>query len=184
MSLDVLNAVALGIVYLLEGNATQTIFDNTTDPSNNSFTITPGTVYEDRMVSPDSLAYILQYRGFNSTMHDIASQLTYLTFAASEISISGSMGTVESLVHVRWRWLTLPIAVVCLGVAFLVATIIATRRHRDLPVWKSSIVPFFFEDVDGARTARVGRTGVPDTGVINPSIRTLSILEDRAKGIR
>src|SRR2546423_15574696 len=42
-----------------------------------------------------------------------------LTFAASEVSISGSMGTVESLVHVRWRWLTLLIAVVRLGAAFL-----------------------------------------------------------------
>jgi hypothetical protein len=184
ISLEVLYAIASGIFYLLQGNATRIILDNTTHPSTNSFTITPGTTYGNRDVSPDSLAYVLQYRGFESTMHDIASQLTYLTFAASDISISGSMGIVESLVHVRWRWLALPIAVVCLGVAFLVATIIATRRHRDLPVWKSSIVPFFFEDVDGARTTRVGRTGVPDTGVTNPSMRTLSMLEDRAKGIR
>jgi len=183
ISLDVLNAVSLGLVTLLQGNATQIIFDNNTDSSGTSFSITAGTIYLNRGVNPESLAYVLQYRGFESTMHDIASQLTYLTHNASEFSVSGSVGVVESFVSVRWGWLALPIGVVCLGVAFLLATIITTWRHPDLPVWKSSIIPFLFNDLNPGNSPLQGLVSSEASGS-DPALRRLSTLEDCAKQIR
>ena len=45
-----------------------------------------------------------------------------------------------------WRWLTLPIALEALSIAFLAWTIIETRRKK-IPVWKDSMLATLFHGV-------------------------------------
>ena len=53
----------------------------------------------------------------------------------------------ETYVHVRWAWLSFPITVAGLALAFLVGTIIETA-HRDILVWKSSTLALLFHGQD------------------------------------
>ena len=63
---------------------------------------------------------------------------------------SPSYGTAwkgETYVSVRWAWLSFPISVAGLALAFLVSTIIETA-HRDILVWKSSNLALLFHGQD------------------------------------
>ena len=53
----------------------------------------------------------------------------------------------ETYVHVRWAWLSFPIAVIALALAFLVGSIIETA-NRDILVWKSSNLALLFHGQD------------------------------------
>ena len=53
----------------------------------------------------------------------------------------------ETYVHVRWAWLSFPIAVIALALAFLVGSIIETA-YRDILVWKSSNLALLFHGQD------------------------------------
>lgn len=53
----------------------------------------------------------------------------------------------ETYVHVRWAWLSFPIALIVLALAFLVGSIIETA-HRDILVWKSSNLALLFHGQD------------------------------------
>ena len=57
--------------------------------------------------------------------------------------ITGQAYNRKQFIVVRWEWLTFPIALLILSLAFLVATIMKTSRseHGDLGVWKTSAMP-------------------------------------------
>ena len=53
----------------------------------------------------------------------------------------------ETYVHVRWAWLSFPIAVIALALAFLVGSIFETA-YRKILVWKSSNLALLFHGQD------------------------------------
>ncbi|KAH6632988.1 hypothetical protein C7974DRAFT_163116 [Boeremia exigua] len=57
--------------------------------------------------------------------------------------ITGQAYNKKQFVVVRWEWLTFPLALLVLSLAFLVATIVKTSRgdHEELGIWKTSAMP-------------------------------------------
>ncbi|OAP64512.1 hypothetical protein AYL99_00484 [Fonsecaea erecta] len=53
--------------------------------------------------------------------------------------LSGTVWVEKDSVHVRWTWLTLPIALNVAGILYLALSVFYTRRHH-LTLWKSSIL--------------------------------------------
>lgn len=85
------------------------------------------------------------YADINSVFESLAFALT--TYARSKVchsAINGIAWTNQSFVHVRWPWMSLPIALVLLAVVFLIITVIHTR---DQYIWKSSPLALLFSDV-------------------------------------
>ncbi|KAF7515906.1 hypothetical protein PCG10_002689 [Penicillium crustosum] len=85
------------------------------------------------------------YADINSLFKSLASSLT--THARSKVcdgTIDGVAWTNQSFVHVRWPWMSLPIALVVLTIVFLIVTVIRTRHQY---IWKSSPLALLFSDV-------------------------------------
>lgn len=57
--------------------------------------------------------------------------------------ITGEALAAETYVQVKWLWLAFPLAMLCLCLAFLVATIIKTSKGRNdgYGAWKTSTMP-------------------------------------------
>jgi len=58
------------------------------------------------------------------------------------------------LVHIRWQWITLPIALLLFALAFLLATVWrSTKDAEQIGIWKTSALAILFnglgEDVQG-----------------------------------
>ena len=79
--------------------------------------------------------------------------------------ITGRLGTVRTVLNVRWEWITLPVFCVLVSMGFFAYTIFENRRGR-LPVWKGSALAGLFhgledkvrrgvEEVEGAHAMNV-----------------------------
>jgi hypothetical protein len=86
--------------------------------------------------------------GLEAMMANLAASLTQLGLQdPSTNEITGNLGRVETVVHVRWPWLALPGTLV-IGVAlFLLATVFA-NRHAKAPIWKSSTNALLYHGLD------------------------------------
>jgi multisubunit Na+/H+ antiporter MnhB subunit len=86
--------------------------------------------------------------GLETMMANLAASLTQLGLQnPSTNDITGNLGRVETVVHVRWPWLALPGTLV-VGVALLLlATILSNRRAR-APIWKSSANALLYHGLD------------------------------------
>ncbi|KAJ9613578.1 hypothetical protein H2200_003520 [Cladophialophora chaetospira] len=94
----------------------------------------------------------IQNLGFETVMSNIAAALTAMGIKdPSANDVTGSLGTVETVVHVRWEWLALPAFLVIGATLFLVLTIIVSSRSTT-PIWKSSVNALLYhgleEDLD------------------------------------
>jgi len=78
-------------------------------------------------------------------MERIAHALTNAVRSDSDSNelIVGSASSPETYVVVHWGWLTFPLLLLCLSIAFLVATMIKTSQHTydDIGNWKTSAMP-------------------------------------------
>jgi len=63
--------------------------------------------------------------------------------SASGEPVSGKAFHAETYVAVHWGWLAFPIAMLCLSITFLVATMVKTSQseNQDIAVWKTSAMP-------------------------------------------
>ena len=65
----------------------------------------------------------------------------------SRSRVNGTALGMETYVHVRWAWLTLPVICVISASFFLLSVILETRKHGAL-VWKSSVPAYLFHGLD------------------------------------
>ncbi|EXJ92765.1 hypothetical protein A1O3_01317 [Capronia epimyces CBS 606.96] len=72
----------------------------------------------------------------NSIVSDVVQQY-------GNLSVAGHNTTTKSFVVVRWPWITLPLAIVLLGMLTLGITIWETH-HLGGPSWKSSLLPLIY----------------------------------------
>ena len=83
------------------------------------------------------------------TFDDIATAMTNVIRAGpNTTSLAGEIQTLEVFVHVRWAWLSLPLALVIFGVSFL-AICIAFSAETGRGVWKSSSLAALFHGLRG-----------------------------------
>jgi hypothetical protein len=120
--------------------------------------------------SSDIMDALNQTSDLYGLMDSVATSMTNHIRSVSSMTVSGQIGTVETYVHVRWVWLTLPGALILSSAAFLVLAVLETRR-RNAEVWKDSSLALIFHGLE--------QNG-ESTGLVNK----LSCMEDVAKGMR
>lgn len=59
----------------------------------------------------------------------------------------GTSWTVQTQLHVRWAWITLPVVLAILTMIFLLMTALQSRK-RGLDVWKSSTIPLLYSGLN------------------------------------
>lgn len=112
--------------------------------------------------------------GLDQVTTRIANSLTKLALDKSNFTITGTMSHTKTFVAVRWKWITLPAAVVLLSLAFLLTTILTNSRQKRLALWKSSVLPFLYHGIDS------GRVSIPD----GEKVAVVSAMEVDAKGAK
>jgi hypothetical protein len=120
--------------------------------------------------SSDIMDALNQTSDLYGLMESVATSMTNHIRSVSTVTVPGKMGTVETYVHVRWVWLTLPAVLIVSSAAFLALAILETR-HKKAEVWKDSSLALIFHGLE-----QKGES----TGVVNK----LSDMEDVAKGMK
>ncbi|KAK8024283.1 hypothetical protein PG993_012349 [Apiospora rasikravindrae] len=90
--------------------------------------------------------------------------------------LKGTMWHQEATVHIKWFWLTLPIAFVLLSTLFFLNTVMDNAQHYGIPLWKSSMWPLVFQGLEdwSEQERRERKDG---------SLREVKDMEKRAKKI-
>lgn len=108
------------------------------------------------------------------------------TFGVARRAQTGNNGEVygyEAYVHVRWAWGILPLLVVLMANAFLVASMIQSRSHKTRP-WKNSIYPLLFSKFEGVDQVDAVATEVDDLERVAKSIQASLAVNGVDDGIR
>ncbi|KIW05859.1 uncharacterized protein PV09_03062 [Verruconis gallopava] len=69
------------------------------------------------------------------------------TYPESSETFAGS-GSVETYIHVRWGFIAFPMVLINLTLVFLVAVIMEHRRHKEVGIWKTSIIAAMTSGLD------------------------------------
>lgn len=120
----------------------------------------------------DNIAQIAS-TGLDQVTTRIANSLTKLALNQSNFTVTGTISHTKTFVAVKWKWITLPAVVVFLSLVFLLTTILANSRQKQLALWKSSVLPFLYHGIDNDKVA------VPD----GKDVVTVSAMEMDAKGV-
>jgi hypothetical protein len=70
---------------------------------------------------------------------------------------TGTAWESDTLVQIRWAWISLPVAVLTLGLIFLVGTIVISSREREeVGIWKTSVIAVLFNGLGDEVQQSVG----------------------------
>jgi hypothetical protein len=69
--------------------------------------------------------------------------------STNDESVIGTALTIETYILVHWAWLTFPLAMLCLSLMFLVATMFKTSKGvgEDMNIWKTSAMPMLISSL-------------------------------------
>ncbi|KAH9864235.1 hypothetical protein J1614_010169 [Plenodomus biglobosus] len=75
-------------------------------------------------------------------MERLATAMTNVVRSSeNKIMLQGDAWSKETYISIRWPWLTFPLLLLLLSLAFLVSTIIKTSKNTGIAVWKTSTMP-------------------------------------------
>ncbi|KAI0858267.1 hypothetical protein F4860DRAFT_486760 [Xylaria cubensis] len=98
----------------------------------------------------DSISGLAFQYGNNvsAKMDVIADSLTKWIQTNSEdsVEVPGTVWTEATVIHIRWVWLTFPVALVVFSAVFLITIAMNSYKHN-VPAWKSSLMPLLFHGV-------------------------------------
>ena len=63
----------------------------------------------------------------------------------ADSKVTGSVTTIETIIVVRWQWISLPLLVVVLGTHFVLIT---AWTNTGIPVWKEGQLPTLFHGLE------------------------------------
>jgi hypothetical protein len=75
--------------------------------------------------------------GIDRVFANVAQSLTTYFRSATNETATGSTQELEQYIHVRWQWLLVPVSMVALNAAFVIATDLQSRRYG-VPSWRTS----------------------------------------------
>lgn len=100
-------------------------------------------VNQDQLTVASAFAYGVDVAALMGNMTDSLTNL--IRTGPNATVVEGVVLQPETFILVQWAWLTLPIALVLLSAAFLVTTLLVSRRHS-VPLWKSGLLPYIFHN--------------------------------------
>jgi hypothetical protein len=147
-----------------------------------SYDLLRGTIWQlDQITASSDLMSVIYNSGnITKTMNNLATSMSNYIRSSShdlnntENTAEGKALGMETYVHVRWAWLTLPVACVLLAFVFLICAILSTKKHGDL-AWKSSVLALLFHGLEGQHR---------DQKPLEVSTRRISDMKDVARSIR
>lgn len=101
----------------------------------------------DPQANTDNVQQVIS-TGLDQVTNKVASSLTKLTLERSNTTVTGTISNTRTFVAVKWQWITLPAAVVLLSIGFLITTILVGSCQKRLALWKSSVLPLLYHDLD------------------------------------
>jgi hypothetical protein len=120
-----------GVAMALEGNETQVVERGTSEFLNSN---------------PDLIGP-LAGKNFSSRFESIAASFTNYGLGQTNTTFPGSAISQEVYVHVRWRWIILPVILQVFTIVLFVLTVIHSHRVG-APVWKSSLLPIWYHTTE------------------------------------
>ncbi|OJJ31659.1 hypothetical protein ASPWEDRAFT_176721 [Aspergillus wentii DTO 134E9] len=91
----------------------------------------------------------------------------------------GTSWTVETQIHVRWGWITLPVLLILFTMIFLVMTAVQSKIHK-VDIWKSSTAPLLCSGLDHNLQERMWAVGDPmQVENLTNRVRVRLIRDDR-----
>lgn len=96
--------------------------------------------------SSDIIHALYETTNYSKRIENLATSMTNSLRQQNNGSLTVSHGLAyksETFVHVRWAWLAYPIVIVVLSIVLLIYTIV-DNNHRDLQVWKASILALMY----------------------------------------
>jgi hypothetical protein len=96
--------------------------------------------------NPDLIGYLAS-KNLSSRFESIAASLTSYGLGQTGITFPGSAISQEVYVHVRWRWIILPVILQVFTIILFVLTVIHSHRVG-APVWKSSLLPIWYHTTE------------------------------------
>lgn len=157
-------------LYRMEGSAMFTIASSLSDCFTDTITLSDTDNLSTESTS-ECPQWIYSDGNVTQSAQDIALSLTdYIQTSNGSELVTGAHSVVENHVSFRWRWLILPIATSCLSLAFLIVTIMESKKNRDIS-WKASSVALIYHGPDSAEFTARG----------DPPLNKLSEMETRAK---
>jgi hypothetical protein len=92
------------------------------------------------------------FQSINAFWAAIADSITMLVRTSGDPSNSapamGSAYQTDTCVSVQWSWLSFPAALLILTLVFLIATIVQSRKHNNLHIWKGSPLALLYHGMD------------------------------------
>ncbi|GKZ29576.1 hypothetical protein AbraIFM66950_005608 [Aspergillus brasiliensis] len=120
-------------------------------------------------------------KGLGSIIEGISLSLSKLALDPDNHTVSGFAFASETLVRVRWQWLTLPFALALAGVILLASVMTRTRQGKIL-LWKSSVIAVIYHGLE-ERAERPINDPVSNMGVTAESTRVLLGKSETGKGL-
>ena len=119
-----------------------------------------------RMLGPDVTVHnqtVPGTAGPGHLMERIADSLsTYLRQVADSPSAAvGDAQSVSTFVQARWAWAVLPVALLAITMAFVLATVLLSAR-KGIPMWKSSSLVSLLHGLDEATSQAITATRLDD----------------------
>ena len=105
---------------------------------------------DDEIESMDRKMLVIRTHGFAAVMTNFAAASTKYYIDESnctDCEVLRNATAMQSAIRARWEWLAFPVALIVSSVAFLILTILETRR-RNLPLWKSSMLATLYHGVE------------------------------------
>ena len=86
---------------------------------------------------------------FPALMDRVATSLTQVMLAdpGTSQTITGKARSVVSILYMRWEWISLPAVLLATSLAFLLLTMLISRRRRSF-TWKTSSLPLLFHGIE------------------------------------
>ena len=99
-----------------------------------------GSTSNERRYAPPSMQALASTPSLDTTFSNLAASISANMRGTSDnqLKATGQLGTYETFIEVRWRWIALPCVCICLGTVFLSVAIWETKKGS-LPIWKGSI---------------------------------------------
>ena len=100
--------------------------------------------YQPGAVANPAMQAIYSTGNFSQTFELLAYAMTNEMLRGDNTTkVTGSMGTLDTILIVRWAWISLPLGVVIGSAIFLLLTVGATARAK-APIWKADLLPVLF----------------------------------------
>jgi hypothetical protein len=99
--------------------------------------------------SPIVTKLLYNSNDLNELFGNIAASITneMRRSADNQTSLSGQLGTLRTVLHVRWAWLAFPAVLVVSSFVFLVIAMIEAHRTA-VPLWRSSTMAVLFHGIE------------------------------------